>query len=170
MKTLIFEPDPGRARGHVALFGDDPAHVDVARSLAQARLMLVNNRYDRLALTRGGRGEGASGSCAGHQPRLRHGRPRLDAGAARLGPGVGCKAQPAGLSIGPTSGQSEATSNTAIVMLNTRSRPGARSQRLSCVPPQAQTVTEGRFTAAKTSATSTAPLHAPSPGAKFVCA
>jgi hypothetical protein len=53
MKTLIFEPDPGRARGHVALFGDDPAHVDVARSLAQARLMLVNTRYDRLALTRG---------------------------------------------------------------------------------------------------------------------
>lgn len=53
MKTLIYEPDPGRARGHVDLFGNDPARVDVARSLAQARLMLVNNRYDRLALTRG---------------------------------------------------------------------------------------------------------------------
>jgi hypothetical protein len=53
MKTLIFEPDPGRARGHAALFGDDPEAIDVARSLAQARLMLVNNRYDRLALTRG---------------------------------------------------------------------------------------------------------------------
>jgi hypothetical protein len=53
MKTLIFEPDPGRARGHVALFGDDPDGVDVARSLAEARLLLLNNRYDRLALTRG---------------------------------------------------------------------------------------------------------------------
>ncbi len=53
MKTLIYEPDPGRARGHVDLFGNDTARVDVARSLAQARLMLVNNRYDRLALTRG---------------------------------------------------------------------------------------------------------------------
>jgi len=53
MKTLIYEPDLGRARGHVVLLGTDPDAVDVARSLAQARLMLVNNRYDRLALTRG---------------------------------------------------------------------------------------------------------------------
>jgi hypothetical protein len=53
MKTLIYEPDLGRARGHATVLGGDPAHVDVARSLAQARLMLVNNRYDRLALIRG---------------------------------------------------------------------------------------------------------------------
>ena len=53
MKTLIYEPDPGRARGQAALFGDDPTRIDVARSLAEARLKLLNGRYDRLALTRG---------------------------------------------------------------------------------------------------------------------
>jgi hypothetical protein len=52
MKTLIYEPDPGRARGHARVRWRS-AHVDVARSLAEARLMLLNNRYDRLALTRG---------------------------------------------------------------------------------------------------------------------
>ncbi|KPQ17687.1 MAG: hypothetical protein HLUCCO18_04135 [Rhodobacteraceae bacterium HLUCCO18] len=53
MKTLIYEPDPGRARGHVALFGGDADRVDIARSIAEARLMLLNDRYDRLALRRG---------------------------------------------------------------------------------------------------------------------
>jgi hypothetical protein len=53
MKTLIYEPDPGRARGHVALLGGDVDHVDIARSIAEARLMLLNTRYDRLALRRG---------------------------------------------------------------------------------------------------------------------
>ena len=52
MKTLIDEPDPGRARGHMASMGDS-SEIDVARSLAQARLMLLNDRYDRLALKRG---------------------------------------------------------------------------------------------------------------------
>lgn len=53
MKTLIYEPDPGRARVHATLLGTDVDHVDVAHSLAQARLMLINGRYDRFALTRG---------------------------------------------------------------------------------------------------------------------
>jgi hypothetical protein len=52
MKTLIYEPDPGRARGHAALL-EDSTEIDVARSLAQARLMLLNDRYDRLVLKRG---------------------------------------------------------------------------------------------------------------------
>jgi hypothetical protein len=52
MKTLIYEPDPGRARGHMASMGDS-TDIDVARSLAQARLMLLNDRYDRLVLKRG---------------------------------------------------------------------------------------------------------------------
>jgi hypothetical protein len=51
MKTLIYEPDPGRARIHAATMGD--AEADIARTLAQARLMLLNGRYDRLALKRG---------------------------------------------------------------------------------------------------------------------
>lgn len=53
MKTLIFEPDPGRASGHVALLDDGLSEIDVAKSVAQARLMLLNGRYDRLALRRG---------------------------------------------------------------------------------------------------------------------
>lgn len=53
MKTLIYEPDPGRARGHMAVLSTKAADVHVARSLAEARVMLVNGRYDRLALTRG---------------------------------------------------------------------------------------------------------------------
>jgi hypothetical protein len=52
MRTLIYEPDPGRARGHAAMLGGD-AGIEVARSLAQARLMLLSGRYDRLALKRG---------------------------------------------------------------------------------------------------------------------
>ncbi|MCU4652860.1 hypothetical protein N8I71_08455 [Roseibacterium sp. SDUM158016] len=53
MKTLIYEPDASRARGHAALLAEDASDIEVARSLAQARLMLLNDRYDRLALRRG---------------------------------------------------------------------------------------------------------------------
>jgi hypothetical protein len=53
MKTLIYEPNAGRVRDHVALVAADATGIDVARSLAQARLMLLNDRYDRLALMRG---------------------------------------------------------------------------------------------------------------------
>ena len=53
MKTLIYEPNAGRVRAHVALIAADATEIDVARSLAQARLMLLNGRYDRLALMRG---------------------------------------------------------------------------------------------------------------------
>lgn len=53
MKTLLFEPDPGRAPGAIALLDDGRSEIDVARSLAQARLMLLHDRYDRLALRRG---------------------------------------------------------------------------------------------------------------------
>ncbi|MDG4647707.1 hypothetical protein P6F26_04570 [Roseibacterium sp. SDUM158017] len=54
MKTLIYEPDASRARIHAVLMAGDGGNVEVARSLAQARLMLLNGRYDRLALQRGG--------------------------------------------------------------------------------------------------------------------
>lgn len=53
MKTLIYEPNAGRVRDHVALIAADATEIDVARSLAQARLMLLQGRYDRLALMRG---------------------------------------------------------------------------------------------------------------------
>ena len=53
MKTLISEPDPGRVPGHVALLDDSRDQIEVAKSVAQARLMLLNGRYDRLALRRG---------------------------------------------------------------------------------------------------------------------
>lgn len=53
MRTLIYEPDAGRARVHAVLIGGDANEIDVARSLAQARLMLLNGHYDRLALRRG---------------------------------------------------------------------------------------------------------------------
>jgi hypothetical protein len=86
MKTLIYEPDPGRARGHAALFGDDPAHVDVARSLAQARLMLLNNRYDRLALTRG---SGAAKALLGLARATSPDCVMVDLGSMRTRPGLG---------------------------------------------------------------------------------
>lgn len=53
MKTLIYEPDPGRARLQCALMGGDGRDVEIARSLAQARIMLLNGHYDRIALRRG---------------------------------------------------------------------------------------------------------------------
>lgn len=62
MKTLIFEPDPGRLPGHITLLGDDTGPADVAKSVAQARLMLLNGRYDRLALRRG---QGAANALLG---------------------------------------------------------------------------------------------------------
>jgi CheY-like chemotaxis protein len=53
MRTLIYEPDAAQARVQAALMGGDGVHVDVARSLVQARLMLLNAAYDRLVLRRG---------------------------------------------------------------------------------------------------------------------
>jgi hypothetical protein len=53
MKTLIYEPDPERAQGHVARLREGSSLVEVARSLAEARVKLLNNQYDRLALRRG---------------------------------------------------------------------------------------------------------------------
>lgn len=53
MKTLIYEPDPERAQRHVTRLRQESSRVDVARSLAEARVKLLNNHYDRLALRRG---------------------------------------------------------------------------------------------------------------------
>lgn len=50
MKTLVLEPDIMRARGWVALYGGASDVVHVARSAAQARLMLIGGCYDRLCL------------------------------------------------------------------------------------------------------------------------
>ncbi|MEQ8366747.1 MAG: hypothetical protein RIB61_08570 [Roseicyclus sp.] len=50
MKTLILEPDSMRARAWVALYGNAVDDVHVARSAAQARLMLISGSYDRLCL------------------------------------------------------------------------------------------------------------------------
>lgn len=50
MKTLVLEPDPMRARGWTALYGEAAGVVHVARSPAQARLMLISGGYDRLCL------------------------------------------------------------------------------------------------------------------------
>ncbi|NKX43837.1 hypothetical protein [Roseicyclus persicicus] len=56
MKTLVLEPDPMRAQSWVALYGGVMGEVHVARSPAQARLMLAGGSYDRLCLA----AEGAS--------------------------------------------------------------------------------------------------------------
>jgi len=64
MKTLILEPDAMRARGWVAMFGTAEDLVHVARSAAQARLMLIGGRYDRLCLRMGRQG-GASYALLG---------------------------------------------------------------------------------------------------------
>ncbi len=53
MKTLVLEPDPMRARGWMALYGGATDVVHVARSMAQARLMLIGGCYDRLCFTMG---------------------------------------------------------------------------------------------------------------------
>jgi hypothetical protein len=50
MKTLVLEPDAMRARGWTALYGGASDVVHVARSAAQARLMLIGGCYDRLCL------------------------------------------------------------------------------------------------------------------------
>ena len=53
MKTLILEPDPLRAQTWVAQFGGPDAVCHLARSPAQARLMLIGAVYDRLCLRLG---------------------------------------------------------------------------------------------------------------------
>ncbi|MBF9059671.1 hypothetical protein HKCCSP123_10810 [Rhodobacterales bacterium HKCCSP123] len=53
MKTLVLEPDPVRARGWMSLYGGAKDVVYVARSTAQARLMLIAGCYDRLCFTMG---------------------------------------------------------------------------------------------------------------------
>ncbi|MBF9034487.1 hypothetical protein HKCCE2091_09570 [Rhodobacterales bacterium HKCCE2091] len=50
MKTLILEPDPARARAWIARYGGDEGRCDLARSPAQARLMLIGQSYDRFCL------------------------------------------------------------------------------------------------------------------------
>ncbi|MBF9031853.1 hypothetical protein HKCCE3408_15750 [Rhodobacterales bacterium HKCCE3408] len=59
MKTLILEEDPSRARAWMTRFGGPRGRCDLARSPAQARLMLINAQYDRLCLRFGSQG-GAS--------------------------------------------------------------------------------------------------------------
>ena len=53
MRTLILEPDPLRARHWTLHFGSPCDRCDVARSSAQARLMLIGATYDRLCLRLG---------------------------------------------------------------------------------------------------------------------
>lgn len=53
MKTLIVEPDPMRARNWSLHFGSACDRCDIARSTAQARLMLIGSSYDRLCLRLG---------------------------------------------------------------------------------------------------------------------
>lgn len=50
MKTLILEDDPLRARGWIAHFGGATDVIHVARTPAQARLMLLATAYDRFCL------------------------------------------------------------------------------------------------------------------------
>lgn len=50
MKTLILEEDPVRARSWVATYGGADQCCHHAQSAAQARLMLIAARYDRLCL------------------------------------------------------------------------------------------------------------------------
>ncbi len=50
MKTLIVEDDRIRAQSCVAMFGGADAVCYVAPSPAQARLMLIATRFDRLCL------------------------------------------------------------------------------------------------------------------------
>ena len=59
MKTLILEPDTMRARSWMAQYGAAEDVVHVAKSAAQARLMLLAGSYDRLCLQMGNQG-GAS--------------------------------------------------------------------------------------------------------------
>ncbi|MEM8881656.1 MAG: hypothetical protein AAGC82_13770 [Pseudomonadota bacterium] len=59
MTTLILEPDPLQARHWLMHFGAACTRCDVARSTAQARLMLIATSYDRLCLRMGDMG-GAS--------------------------------------------------------------------------------------------------------------
>lgn len=59
MKTLILEPDPMRARTWTALYGGAMDVVHLARTAAQARLMLIGGRYDRLCLRMGGQAGGS---------------------------------------------------------------------------------------------------------------
>lgn len=54
MKTLILEPDALKARGWTARYGGAKDTVHVARTVAQARLMLIGCAYDRLCLRMGG--------------------------------------------------------------------------------------------------------------------
>lgn len=53
MRTLILEPDPLRARNWSMHFGTACDRCDIARSTAQARLMLIGASYDRLCLRLG---------------------------------------------------------------------------------------------------------------------
>ncbi len=59
MKTLIVEADLMRARSWTALYAGAKETVHVARTPAQARLMLIGGVYDRLCLRMGAQG-GAS--------------------------------------------------------------------------------------------------------------
>lgn len=56
MKTLVLENDPVRARAWLARFGGSGHICHLARSPAQARLMLIGVRYDRLCLRLKGQG------------------------------------------------------------------------------------------------------------------
>lgn len=59
MKTLLLESDPVKARSWAMRFEGPCDDCDLARSPAQARLMLIGGHYDRLCLrleTLNGRG------------------------------------------------------------------------------------------------------------------
>lgn len=49
-QTLILEPNPMRARHWAAFFGSALGHSDLARSRAEARVLLLSDRYDRLCI------------------------------------------------------------------------------------------------------------------------
>jgi len=48
MRTLIVETNPLRAQSYVAQFGGTASRCDLARTPAQARLMVMSIRYDRV--------------------------------------------------------------------------------------------------------------------------
>ncbi len=50
MKTLILEDNAMRAQTWTAMFAGPASVVDVARTVAQARLMMLAEAYDRLGL------------------------------------------------------------------------------------------------------------------------
>jgi DNA-binding response OmpR family regulator len=53
MKTLVYEPDPLRARAYAARLGAADGTVDVVSSANHAAQLMQSSQYERLALRRG---------------------------------------------------------------------------------------------------------------------